>query len=145
MTKSLESSIVRIYDPTCNNVVGAGFFSKTGLVLTCAHVVEAALGIGHSVEIPNGTVQLDFPLVAPGQRLTARIVFWNPVNPNVFGEDIAGLKLETPLPDAAQPARLVSSKNLSNHPFSVFGFPHGREDGAWAYGKIKDITANGWL
>jgi len=57
----MTTSVVRIYGPTCNNVVGAGFLVKDRLVLTCAHVVEAALGIGHSVELPNGTVQLDFP------------------------------------------------------------------------------------
>ncbi|PNK14911.1 GUN4 domain-containing protein [Cylindrospermopsis raciborskii] len=146
MTRSLDSSVVRIYNPTSNNVVGAGFLVEDRLVLTCAHVVADALGIDRStVEIPNGTVELDFPLVAPNQRLRARIVFWRPVNPDMFGEDIARLELEPPLPDTAQAARLVSSENLCNHPFRVLGFPLGEENGAWAYGEIKGRRANGWL
>ncbi|PNJ91567.1 hypothetical protein CEP14_13710 [Cylindrospermopsis raciborskii C04] len=146
MTRSLDSSVVRIYNPTSNNVVGAGFLVEDRLILTCAHVVAHALGIDRStVEIPNGTVELDFPLVAPNQRLRARIVFWRPVNPGMFGEDIARLELEPPLPDTAQAARLVRSENLYNHPFCVLGFPLGKENGAWAYGKIKGRCANGWL
>lgn len=146
LTASLDSSVVRIYNPTSNNVVGAGFLVEDRLILTCAHVVAHALGIDRStVEIPNGTVELDFPLVAPNQRLRARIVFWRPVNPDMFGEDIARLELEPPLPDKAQAARLVRSENLCNHPFRVLGFPLGKENGAWAYGKIKGRCANGWL
>lgn len=65
MISSLESSIVRMHTSDGARV-GAGFLVGDGLVLTCAHVVSAALDISEDAqEAPANGVLLDFPLVEP--------------------------------------------------------------------------------
>ena len=145
MTTLLESSVVRIYSNK-GNVIGAGFLVSHKHILSCAHVVAQALGIRRdTTELPNGEVYLDFPRVAAGQKLTARVVFWRPVNPLDFEEDIAGLELVSPLPDEARPVRLVTAEDFSGHEFQSFGFPKGNPNGTWAYGALRDRIANGWV
>jgi len=145
MVKSLESSVVRIYSKS-GQVVGAGFLVSPQHILTCAHVVDDALGISrNTVEMPAETISLDFPRVTPGRILQARVVFWRPVNPSELEEDIAGLELESPLPQAAKPMRLVASENLWGHPFQVFGFPKSQPNGVWAFGELRAQNAKNWV
>lgn len=145
MTAALESSLVRIYSNR-RSVVGAGFLVSQKRILTCAHVVADALGIDRkTVEMPDQKVCLDFPFLAPQQFLTARVIFWRPVNPDEFPEDIAGLELETSAPNAARPSQLVTSDELWGHRFRVFGFPAGQHDGVWASGQLCGKLASGWV
>ncbi|MDZ7994594.1 MAG: AAA-like domain-containing protein [Nostoc sp. EfeVER01] len=145
MATPLELSVVRIYSNS-GKVVGAGFLVSQKYILTCAHVVADALGIArNTAEIINAEVRLDFPLLAAKEFLTARVVFWRPVNPNEFAEDIAGLELESSLPGAAHPARLVASEELWGHSFRVLGFPKNQPNGVWATGQIRAGLANGWV
>ncbi|MEJ6486294.1 AAA-like domain-containing protein [Nostoc punctiforme UO1] len=145
MATPLESSVVRIYSNS-GKVVGAGFLVSQKCVLTCAHVVADALGIArNTTEMPDAEVHLDFPLLAAKQFFTARIVFWRPVNPNEFAEDIAGLELESSPPNTAQPVRLVASEELWGHRFRVLGFPKNQPNGVWAAGEIRAGLANGWV
>ncbi|QNP31437.1 trypsin-like peptidase domain-containing protein [Cylindrospermopsis curvispora] len=115
--RPLQSSIVRIYSNS-STIVGNGFLVEEKIILTCAHVVADALGVNRdTIEMPHQRVRLDFPFSGTRQLLEARIVFWNPVRPNQFAEDIAGFELLEDLPpNTAQPARLVDSNNLLNHP-----------------------------
>jgi WD40 repeat protein len=152
MVIPLESSIVRIYsNKNKEKPVGAGFLVFQKHVLTCAHVVASALGIVKTTaEMPTTEVSLDFPRVAPGQLLTAKVVFWRPVHPNPstleeFEEDIAALELGSPPPEAVRPSRLVPSKDLWGHPFRVFGFPEGQTNGVWASGVLRGGIASGWV
>ncbi|BAZ27542.1 TIR protein [Kalymmatonema gypsitolerans NIES-4073] len=145
MTTLLESSVVRIYS-NGGKVVGAGFLVSQQYILTCAHVVADALGIArNTAQMPDAKLRLDFPLLAAKQFFTAQVVFWRPVNPDELAEDIAGLKLESSPPDAAQPAKLVLSDELWGHPFRVLGFPKNQPNGAWASGEIRAGLANGWV
>ena len=58
----LKSSVVRFYHAN-GNVVGAGFLVADRYVLTCAHVVAAALTLPNNTEAtPEQPVQIDFPL-----------------------------------------------------------------------------------
>ncbi|MBW4680128.1 MAG: SUMF1/EgtB/PvdO family nonheme iron enzyme [Microcoleus vaginatus WJT46-NPBG5] len=145
MAAPLESSVVRIYSKS-GKVVGAGFLVSSKYILTCAHVVNDALGIARNTqEQPDGVINLDFPLLAVEQRFTAKVIFWQPVNPNQKFEDIAGLELETEIPDTAQPAQLVTSEDLWGHPFRVLGFPRGQPNGVSASGVLRGRIANGWV
>ncbi|MBD0345981.1 MAG: trypsin-like peptidase domain-containing protein, partial [Coleofasciculus sp. Co-bin14] len=124
-----KASITRIFHAN-GAVVGAGFLMSPQYVLTCAHVVTTALGILNNItETPTGSIDLDFPLVAPGQKIKAQVVFWQPMNPSAVGEDIAGLKLEGELPHDAQPVRLVTADDLWEHRIRIFGFPGGHTNG----------------
>jgi hypothetical protein len=136
---TIEPSIVRIRAPD-GGTVGAGFLVAEGQVLTCAHVVAAALGLPEDTpETPQAVVYLDFPLVAPGRILTARVTHWQP------GSDVAGLELDGDPPAAARPVRLVTAKDLWAHAFRAFGFPTGCDDGVWASGLLRGRQAAGWV
>ncbi|MBE9039733.1 PD40 domain-containing protein [Oscillatoriales cyanobacterium LEGE 11467] len=145
MASQLESSVVRIY-ANSGKVIGAGFLVSPQHILTCSHVVAFALGIrADSTHIPTAEVSLDFPRVAPGQKLKAKVIFWLPVNPQESVEDIAALKLTSPLPEAVRPSRLVTAEDLWGHGFRVLGFPEGKPNGAWASGTFRGGIANGWV
>jgi hypothetical protein len=149
MSQGLQPAIVRIYQAT-GKVIGAGFLVSEKHALTCAHVVNAALGKQMTAsEPPAGTVSLDFPQVAPGEKLTARVIHWIPASlpnaaaPTDGGTDIAVLELESPLPASAQPVRLVTGASLQGHEFRVFGFPEGQPAGVWTDGIVQGEQANG--
>jgi WD40 repeat protein/S1-C subfamily serine protease len=144
MTKSFNSAIVRIRD-TNGHVVGAGFLVGQRQVLTCTHVIDDTLGRLHNAsEMPQVEVHLDFPLVAPDQPLTARVVCWQPSQPNGSG-DVAVLELTDDPPAGASPVRLVKAEEPWGNSFHAFGFPDGYDNGVWASGQMLDREATGWL
>ncbi|HYE65090.1 MAG TPA: SIR2 family protein [Pyrinomonadaceae bacterium] len=103
MTNQLTFSIVRILAAN-GKVTGGGFLVGEKRVLTCADMVAQALGIAPDVEaIPAGEVGLDFPFIAPGRTVKAKVVFWQPAKPGAAasptgGENIAVLELERTSP-----------------------------------------------
>ncbi len=141
----LKSSVVRLYHAN-GNVVGAGFLVAESYVLTCAHVVAAALSLSENTEaIPDQSVQLDLPLLAPGQKVEASVVFWLPVSKTAFSEDMAVLKLLASAPANAEPVGIVSSSDAWGHPLRVFGFPKGHTDGVWATATLRGETGKRWV
>ncbi|MDB9338686.1 MULTISPECIES: trypsin-like peptidase domain-containing protein [Cyanophyceae] len=145
----LKAAIARIYRTYHNGtttVVGAGFLVGDRYLLTCAHVIAEALGIlNNTQEQPSDTIELDFPLIEPGKKLKAKVVFWQPVNPPQIGEDIAGLYLEDAPPVGVSPVQLVTATDYWEHKFRIFGFPKGNNDGVWATGELRDVQATGWI
>jgi len=136
---TIKLAVVRIRAPD-GRTVGAGFLVAEGQVLTCAHVVAAALGLPEDTpETPQAEVYLDFPLVAPGRSLTARVMHWQP------DSDVAGLELDGDPPTGTRPVRLVTAKDLWAHAFRAFGFPSGYDDGVWASGVLRGRQAAGWV
>src|SRR5579864_5894383 len=124
-----EASIVRLF-ATNGAVVGTGFLVSEDTVLTCAHVVAAALCLRDCPqEIPASEVMLDFPLIWARQKLPAHPVFWQSPLPNGRG-DIALLHLKDALPDGANAARMVMTDgDFWGHDFRTFGFPNYHEQG----------------
>lgn len=101
--------------------VGAGVLVAERLVLTCAHVVNSALGRERFTQDTPGqadTVTLRLPHVAAGTDLTARVVreMWVPPRARAVGRDpvepgrvpyfgdLAVLELTAAAPDGAEPA-----------------------------------------
>lgn len=148
--QAFKSAIARIYHAN-GTIVGAGFLVADGQLLTCAHVVTAALGIDMTMaEAPETLLEVDFPLIAPGQKVGARVNFWRSVQGQAVtvlaeGEDIAGLRLEGVAPQECEALRLVVADELWGHRFRIFGFPNKRDEGIWAAGVIRDRLANGWV
>ena len=147
-TDTYKNAIARIYN-TNNVVIGAGFLISNQYLLTCAHVVTAALDLPtETVSKPSKLIQFDFPFINREEKLNAEVDFWLPYqsyqsDPQKIG-DIAGLKLHNKvIPDKVQPICLKTSYK-SNHTFRIFGFPNQRTDGVWAYGTLKDTLPNGW-
>lgn len=144
MQESLEASLVRIRTST-GQIVGAGFLVGTCQILTCAHVVAAALDLADDTpEKPQAPLTLDFPRVAPGQLLTAYVVLWRPPRAD-GGDDIAGLELDSDPPPGAQAAPLAQVDDLWEHSFRVFGFPQGEDSGVWATGRLLGRQTTNWV
>jgi hypothetical protein len=144
--QTFKSSIARIFAFN-DQVIGAGFLVSDRHVLTCAHVVAAALGLpSDTPAMPTEEVKFDMPLLAGSQRVTARIIFWQPVNPGQVGEDIAVLEVEIgSLPSGAQAVRLMVADEPWEHKFRIFGFPAERDDGIWASGVLREHQGAGWV
>ncbi|MGY1762288.1 trypsin-like peptidase domain-containing protein [Geodermatophilus sp. SYSU D00779] len=126
-------------------VVGSAFLVDSDHVVTCAHVVTSALG-RRDQEQPgeDDTVQLEFPLVARGHVVQARVEVWCPVAPDDSG-DIAVLTLAGPRPADLSPVRLVTADDLWGHHFRTFGFPRKHDHGVWATGVLRGAQAAGWV
>ncbi|WP_327154672.1 trypsin-like peptidase domain-containing protein [Streptomyces tubercidicus] len=101
--------------------LGAGVLVADRLVLTCAHVVNSALGrdrFAQGTPGPGDTVTLRLPHVAAGRDLTARVLreLWVPPRATAAGSapvepgrvpyhgDLAVLELTGAAPEGAEPA-----------------------------------------
>jgi WD40 repeat protein len=118
--------------------VGIGVLVGDRHVLTCAHVVNAALGLNANEQPkPDGSVTLDFPLLPTTPRAAATIDLWlPPPRPGAAGDDIAGLVL-TQVPAAAKPVRLAVDPARPGTRVRVFGCPRGRPDGKWVEATVQ--------
>jgi len=148
MSIPLTSAIARIYDFN-TKVVGAGFLISKTHVVTCAHVVAQALNISdEGADPPTEKIQLDFPLVAGGVKVSAKVVRWRPVTPPssmtapADDEDIAVLEITDANNLQAKPARMTVADNVWNHDFRAFGFPAQHDQGTWTEGRLKAPQAS---
>ena len=130
MSHQLHNSLIRILT-TDGIPVGVGFLAASNLILTCAHVIEQAIG-------QEENAHFDFPLLAPGETLSGRVSFRDDE------QDIACIEIAD-LPRDATPVRLVQSEELWGHNFRAFGVPSGHDSGVWASGVLRDQNAQGWL
>ena len=145
MPSEREASIIRFFASDGTTIVGTGFLVSKTTVLTCAHVISAALDTDEDIPIsPAKKVLLDFPLVAPNHKLAAHVCLWQLPQPN--GGDIAVLQLESDPPNGTKVARLVSTDDdLWKHDCEAFVFPDGHDDGVWVLGKLRRHQAMGWV
>jgi hypothetical protein len=112
-------------------------------VLTCAHVINEALGLpDEQQQQPLEVVTLDFPFLAPQQRCEARVVVWHPMAPDGSG-DLAGLDILSSLPAEAGPIRCIEQAELWDSAFHILGFPGGHDEGVYSRGRILGPLANG--
>jgi Trypsin-like peptidase domain len=128
----LEAAIARVHGAQ-GRVVGGGFLVERDKVVTCAHVVARALGLADDEPPPaQAEVRLDFPLIAPGELVTAQSEVWQAPQADHTG-DVAGLTLAETAPGGAAATRLVPADDLWSHPFRAFGFPaaHALTAASW--------------
>ena len=96
-------------------------------VVTCAHVVNVALGRGEREQAPpNGSdlVQVEFPLLPGAPVREARIVAWvPPPGSGTGGGDVAGLELTEEAPAGATSARFALTTPEPGTWLRVFGYP----------------------
>ncbi|MBB5955061.1 WD40 repeat protein [Saccharothrix tamanrassetensis] len=119
------------------HIVGTGVVVSRTHVLTCAHVVNLALGREpRATPRPADPVPVEFPAL-PGLATPATVHSWTPPPPRegVAGDDICVLSLDVPA--IVTPAKLINTPPRAGHPVDVFGFPANRPDGAWVRAVVR--------
>jgi hypothetical protein len=129
-------------------VAGAGVLIDERHVLTCAHVVNQALGrAGQEQEPPAADVQIDF-VEAEGGPLGACVAEggWVPIGPGGRG-DVAVLELSSDALRGARPAVLRHPPRLGGHRFDTYGYPGRYDTGLGASGVLAAWggPANLWV
>lgn len=149
--ESMRRAIVRIFavKPAANGArvpVGAGFLIGDNAILTCAHVLTAALGLAAD-DTPGAAerIEVDLPLLPGTATLTATVESFVPRLAS-GGGDVAVLRLDPP-PDGAEPLRLLETeqRDVWDDPARAFGFPAGRPDGVWHRCELRDRQGSGWV
>jgi hypothetical protein len=145
-------------DEANSRPVGVGFFIAPNQVLTCAHVVNAAIGRPLTEQAsPKGAYhpKLILPLQEddggrPGpSRISTEVQHWSPPVSDGFGvSDIACL--QTPagaLPAAVTPVALADPRGSLGSSLDLFGYPASppRPMGAWTRCRlINKVTGGLW-
>lgn len=151
--KQYQSTIARIYDSE-NKVVGAGFLVTGGYVLTCAHVITAALSISDSApDCPLQEVKLDFPMAdsqedANGKtkEVWAEVIVWFSRDDGSKTSDIAGLKLKNITQLDIKPMQLDSLQEFAEErKLKIFGFPNDFINGRMATTTPEGTIVNKWI
>ncbi|MDV7216814.1 nSTAND1 domain-containing NTPase [Streptomyces prunicolor] len=154
-TNALEAAVLQIRDQR-GEPVGLGFLVTDELALTCAHVVNAALGTSLGTEpAAHAEIVVTLPLlpspagsapdgVAGGApHVTASVEHWVPPQPSGAG-DVAVLRLGA-VTRGSRPIRLVDEPDVWKHPARVFGFPEHRPGGVWHSALLRARQADGWV
>jgi WD40 repeat protein len=131
MAIDLESCLIRVLTKS-GETAGAGFvISETGLLATCAHVVNiAGAQPGDSIKVVSQ---------ATGDILVSTVIgrYWRPAD----AEDIAILQCQSPLPPKVVVLALGSSSASYGHRFQTRGYPAVKsKDGLGATGTIGNVT-----
>ncbi|WP_433697029.1 PQQ-binding-like beta-propeller repeat protein [Nocardiopsis sp. CA-288880] len=128
----MGEGVVQVLDSD-DRVVGAGFLAGENLVLTCAHVVQAARSA------PGATVALRFALLPQAPVVQGRVLEqeWRAQD----AEDVAAIRLEQ-VPDMARPMLLGRAEGTRGHQVASYGFPAQAPadgDGHFGYGTAGDL------
>jgi WD40 repeat protein len=133
-----ESSVVRVVGWASGRpTAGLGVLVGRAHVVTCAHVVNVALGRTPREQSQPGApewVQLEFPLLPDVPVRLAQVATWVPPAADGFGSgDVAGLLLRETAPSEAEPARFMASMPVLRASLRVYGYPDipPRPAGAW--------------
>uniref|UniRef100_UPI002AD3BA3D nSTAND1 domain-containing NTPase n=1 Tax=unclassified Frankia TaxID=2632575 RepID=UPI002AD3BA3D len=140
--------VVRIRQGSTRKAAGVGVLVGEREIVTCAHVVNTALGRPQRTQDkPTGGLLIDFPQLDGSPLREATVEAWRPPPQNgTFGGDIAGLRIiGEPLPTTACPARLDG--RVPPVDVTVFGFPTDppRPHGGWSSATLIGTVGGGML
>ncbi|KKD05349.1 WD40 repeat protein [Streptomyces sp. WM6386] len=129
MPSDLPTAVAQILTPD-GRVAGTGFLVAEDVLVTCAHVVEAAGGG------PGTTVLLSFPHVVDADRLEGSVPqeLWR----SAEDEDVAFIRLSG-TPAGARVLPLGSSEGCRGHKVRSYGFPsQAHPEGHYGYAEAGD-------
>ncbi len=144
MSKMIRAAIVRLRRESDQQVVGVGLLVDAGkkTILTCAHVINAAMETPSNQTKPHALISLDFPFIDTERRFDARVTHFFPKKTDNT-DDIAVLEILDDLPADARAVQLATADTYSGHEFGVYGFPQGfEEDGQYVEGKLQERLVN---
>ena len=134
---------------------GIGALTGERHIVTCAHVVNAALGREVRAQVqPVDVVAVEFPLLIdpetadhPARRQAVVQKWLPPPRLGAAGDDFAGLVLDGQLPAGAAPARLATNVPPVGQTVRVFGYPGTppRPDGSWVTTTVRGRVGGGRL
>ncbi|MFE7478326.1 trypsin-like peptidase domain-containing protein, partial [Streptomyces sp. NPDC057575] len=127
----LWNAVAQILGTADEQITGAGFLVTEDLLVTCAHVVEAA-GIS-----PGQHVAVRFPHTDDARRIEGLVLDgpWRPPE----DEDVAMIRLSS-TPAGVQPLELGAADGCSGHRVRSFGFPaQAPPGGHFGYGTAGDL------
>lgn len=130
MASDLPTAVAQILGQD-GRVAGTGFMVAEGVLVTCAHVVEAAGGG------PGGKVRLSIPHVVGGDRLegTVPAELWRPAD----DEDVAFIRVSDP-PVGVRILPLGAAEGCRDHNVRSFGFPaQAPPEGHFGFGVTGDL------
>jgi WD40 repeat protein/3',5'-cyclic AMP phosphodiesterase CpdA len=144
--------IVRL-QTSSGDPAGVGVVVGARQIITCAHVVNSALGRDlRAQEQPDGPVFVTFPLLVAGGNgpspYKAQVARWlPPPRKDATGDDLAGLVLidGAQLPAEVMPARLGETNPRPGQVVDVFGYPGTppRPGGAWVEAAVRGEVGGG--
>jgi energy-coupling factor transporter ATP-binding protein EcfA2 len=145
MAELSQQGIARVRGSATAPFVGTAFLISPRHVMTCAHVLNAALGRAlESADRPaaDATVQVEFPFAPRGMSLTAAVVEWCPPADGA-ATDIAVLALDREV--AERPYRTIAGLPHRAQAFWTKGFPEGQDAGMDAAGELGTPIEHGRL
>jgi WD40 repeat protein len=155
MPASREGFIVRVQRSGSSAPAGIGFVVDDMHIVTCAHVVNTALGRGQRAQDkpgPQVRVQVDFPMLGDAEGAPTRsckVEAWAPPSQSgISGGDVAGLVVVggEGLPGRAGPARLADAATLRGADAAVFGYPGDpprQANGTWSGLRLRGAVGGG--
>jgi Ca-activated chloride channel family protein len=145
MARTRHHAIVTFYH--AGQSVGVGFLIGGKRILTCAHVVNRALGRDiDSPERPTDVLKVEFSLIDGKPERKARVEHWVPRDA-AGANDIAGLRLIRTENLPARTRSFTFAQWKAGTKVELYGYPtdRPREDGAWAGGTVRAGVGNGLL
>jgi trypsin-like peptidase len=114
---------------------GMGIVLDNRHILTCAHVLNAAIGRRLDATAQPGTMfEVDFPFYPQPLKLEGTPIIWKPMGEDA-DSDIALLTLNNDIPPEVGHAYLLERCDLrTGAPLAVFGAPTGEPEGQIALG-----------
>ncbi len=154
MPSSREGFTVRVLRSGTAAPAGVGFVVDDRHIVTCAHVVNTALGRDKRAQDkpgPQARLQVDFPMLGDAAGAPSRscgVEAWAPPpSSGVSGGDVAGLVLVGEgLPGRAGPARVTDPATLRDVAVGVFGYPGDpprQANGAWSELRLRGAVGGG--
>ena len=116
--------------------VGAGVHVGGQKIITCAHVIEAALGLAAITMRPTGLVRIDFPQSTDRRVHLAQVIddAWFPKRDGTG--DLAVLQIVGEDVSLASPAPLRLIGSPARRTVKVLGHPIGQPNGVWARARL---------
>jgi hypothetical protein len=129
---------------------GCGLFADPCHVVTCAHVIALAIpGVKASqTDKPMQASQVVFPYRRHTEEIFASVVVWKPelkLPPSDLVEDIAVLRLDRPAPSGAVSHSILDLTEWAGRSYMAQGYTESEPKGAWADGRFKGETVDGWV
>ncbi len=140
LLQNLRDFTVQIRDPESDRIVGTGLaLTLDGKVITCAHVVYAALLV-HPREAANAEVGVYFPQARGDERKAYRATVAQ-CFPN-HDDDVVVLQLDGPPPlGPEQLPTLGTAEPSAFHPFRSYGYRRlAHYQAGHAHGTILDVV-----